>query len=361
MVRSVSISLSLATSLKKKALEATVREVRSAVNFYARYLWMNHGGLDSETLHRYEGGSLSERHRTNALKVALEMVYSARALEVATRVKSSIPISSGAVTLSSLVCHVEPGKGSFDYVLKVSGLKPYKPIVIPFKSHKRLNHWLAKTGAYIKQGAVLDLRRCRAILWVEVPQEKDPKPGITLGVDVGKNKMLSTSEGHFFGTGFKRVCDSIKRKKPGSNSKRRARITRLHYINRECKRLPWSDLGVLKIEELKNLKKDKKVGRGIAFRKAMAPWTYRQVSTRLTQLAQENRVRLELVNPKNTSRECPQCGWVAKENRVGEVFKCVRCNYTADADYVGALNISRRPPDNSRQSIVAGSLTKEPV
>lgn len=46
------------------------------------------------------------------------------------------------------------------------------------------------------------------------------------------------------------------------------------------------------------------------------------------------------VEPRNTSRRCPECGHVAKENRVTQAkFKCIRCGHTAHADVVGALNI----------------------
>jgi transposase len=357
LIRSVPISLDLSTASKKRALNALIEEVRSSINFFCRSLWKNPGKLDAETMNRFTGRTLSYRHRSNALKIALETVSTTKSNARLLGIKPSIPVSKNAIILSSLVCKIEPGKKSFNYVLKVSGLKSGKPIVIPFKSHKRLNHWLGNPGASFKQGAIINLKRNRAILWISVPQEAGTKPGKTLGVDIGKNKMLATSEEEFFGTDFKRICDDVKRKKPGSKAKRRARTTRKCYINRTCKQLPWSSMGCLRIENLKHLKRGKKIGRGKRFRIAMAPLVYREVGTRLTQLAQENRVRLELVNPKNTSRTCPQCGLAAKENRVGEVFKCIRCNYTADADYVGALNILVRPPENSRQSMVAGSLS----
>jgi len=49
------------------------------------------------------------------------------------------------------------------------------------------------------------------------------------------------------------------------------------------------------------------------------------------------------VNPKNTSRECPDCGHTAKENRKNQSeFVCQACEYTANADYVGAVNIRGR-------------------
>ncbi|MGA5507410.1 RNA-guided endonuclease InsQ/TnpB family protein [Streptomyces umbrinus] len=48
------------------------------------------------------------------------------------------------------------------------------------------------------------------------------------------------------------------------------------------------------------------------------------------------------VDPRNTSRTCPECGHVAAENRpTQEKFHCVSCRHSAHADTVGALNVLR--------------------
>ncbi len=48
------------------------------------------------------------------------------------------------------------------------------------------------------------------------------------------------------------------------------------------------------------------------------------------------------VDPRNTSRRCPECGHTAKENRpTQEEFHCVSCGHNAHADTVGALNVLR--------------------
>ncbi|WP_282693669.1 transposase [Streptomyces sp. CC208A] len=48
------------------------------------------------------------------------------------------------------------------------------------------------------------------------------------------------------------------------------------------------------------------------------------------------------VDPRNTSRECPECGHTAKGNRpTQEKFRCVGCGHQARADHVGALNVLR--------------------
>lgn len=46
------------------------------------------------------------------------------------------------------------------------------------------------------------------------------------------------------------------------------------------------------------------------------------------------------VPPQNTSRTCPACGHVAKENRQTQAkFACVECGFVENADLVGAINI----------------------
>lgn len=48
------------------------------------------------------------------------------------------------------------------------------------------------------------------------------------------------------------------------------------------------------------------------------------------------------VDPRNTSRRCPECGHTAKDNRpTQETFHCVACGHHAHADTVGAVNVLR--------------------
>ena len=48
------------------------------------------------------------------------------------------------------------------------------------------------------------------------------------------------------------------------------------------------------------------------------------------------------VSPKNTSRKCPVCGHVSKDNRqTQDTFCCVKCGYTENADVNAARNILR--------------------
>jgi hypothetical protein len=348
--RSIKISLALATATKLRRLNTLLCEVRSCTQHYVNYLWDQPGRLDTTTLNQVSGGSLSYRHRSNCLKVALETISATRKAAKATRKRASCPIISGRIRLSSLVAKVECGKSTFDYVLKVSCLTSGKPITIPFKSHKRLNHWLNKLGAKLLQGCVLG--DGWAALWIDVPDQQT-KAGSDLGVDIGINKLFVDSNGNQYGTGMKAICAKVRRCKPGSKRLIQVSRARKDYINLAVKQLPWDNLGSIGVERLKNLKLGKKPSRGKTFRKAIAPWTYRQAITRIEMLAQENRVRLVAVDPRNTSRTCPICKTVAKESRRAERFCCVSCGFAADADHVSAVNVLVRAHPNSEQSMVA--------
>ena len=49
------------------------------------------------------------------------------------------------------------------------------------------------------------------------------------------------------------------------------------------------------------------------------------------------------VPPHNTSRTCPCCGHVSKDNRQTQAqFLCVDCGYENNADVVGAINVLAR-------------------
>ncbi|WP_432073035.1 RNA-guided endonuclease InsQ/TnpB family protein [Streptomyces wuyuanensis] len=49
------------------------------------------------------------------------------------------------------------------------------------------------------------------------------------------------------------------------------------------------------------------------------------------------------VDARNTSRTCPECGHVAKENRATQAtFACTACGFAANADHVGATNVLNR-------------------
>ena len=337
MRRACKISLKFLTKRKQRKIFALLQSYRTAVNFYIKSLWKVKGKQDAPTLARLKSSRLSQRYRQAALKQAMEMIVFSKRSAKALGNPCTCPIFNGYAVLDSRFAVIEEGEKSFDLIVKLSTLTKRQKIVIPCKKTKSLNKWMKVPGAKIVQGCGLSEKG--VILWVELFDLPEKTTGVDLGVDIGVNKLLADSNGKFYGTDFKTIRDNVLKTKKGSKGCRRARTTRNHFINRVVKQLPWDTLKTIGVEDLNGLKTGKKKGRGKSFRRAMIPWTYRQVLSRISNLASENRVRLIKVNPAKTSQTCPICGMVSKKNRQGEKFCCVKCNHKNDSDVVGAQNI----------------------
>jgi IS605 OrfB family transposase len=249
----------------------------------------------------------------------------------------SVPVFKGKAVLDSRHVIVEDGEHAFDLIVKLSTLKSGNRTIIPTKHTTMTRKWLSKPNAKFIQGCALS--ESSLTLWVDVPVQSDKQDGRVIGIDMGVNKLMADSDCNFYGRDFKSISSKIRRKKPKSEAKQRAIKERDNFIGRAVNQLPWSKLKAIGVEDLTGIKTGKKKNRGRQFRKAMAPWIVRQVVNRISNKASENRVRLIKVNPTNTSRTCPICGGVSKENRKGEMFQCIACGYKGDADHIGALNI----------------------
>ena len=107
------------------------------------------------------------------------------------------------------------------------------------------------------------------------------------------------------------------------------------------------------------VRKAKDTGRGIAVedlhgirdrvtvhkaqRATLHSWSFFQLRAFLTYKATLSGVALVAVDPRNTSRTCPECGNVDKANRRSQAeFACTGCGFAAHADHVGARNVASR-------------------
>lgn len=78
-------------------------------------------------------------------------------------------------------------------------------------------------------------------------------------------------------------------------------------------------------------------------RARLSNWGFAQLRQFLTYKARLAGVALVLVDPRNTSRECPACGHIAKANRPNrETFVCQSCGLAGPADDIAARNIRAR-------------------
>lgn len=117
-------------------------------------------------------------------------------------------------------------------------------------------------------------------------------------------------------------------------------------INQELKKIDFSYIKTLVVEDLKNVKKGKgrKAKRGKRFsryaNRLLAHWAYHRALTKLEMLCEENRVQIARVNPRGTSKACNRCG--SKGIRRNERFVCPACGNKDDADHNASCNIRDR-------------------
>lgn len=91
-------------------------------------------------------------------------------------------------------------------------------------------------------------------------------------------------------------------------------------------------------------------------RARLANWPFRQLRSFVAYKARLAGVPVVYVDPRNTSRTCPECGCIDKANRPNQAtFSCVSCGYSAAADHNAARMIRARAA--VRQPMVASNST----
>jgi len=356
MRRACRVTLKFSTAATRRRIRALIQEYRAAVNLFVRRLWNQPDiGLNKATLEKLPNLHLSQRYKSQCLKQALELIFATKKSAKALKKKCARPVFTGWPVLDAKFVGVEPGRKSFDLVLKVSTLKKGRRAVLPTRRTAVVNRWLDEPDARLVQGC--ELRNDSAIVWVEMPDPgtetasvAEADPSRVLGIDLGINKLIADSDGSVYGADCKDVLAEVNRHRPGTKARRRAMACRDQFIDETVNSLPWGSFDVLAMEDLKGIKTGKNKKRSRDFRRSVAPWTARRVKARVAQRCEENRVLLVTVAPAYTSRACPQCGCRDTGNRNGESFKCIGCGHAADADFVGALNVKRLGSGGSLES-----------
>ena len=193
---------------------------------------------------------------------------------------------------------------------------------------------------------------------IDAPEPTPDEPRGYLGVDLGIVNIAADSDGETYSggqvNGLRKRNTKLRAKLQTNGSKAATRRLkkRSHKEQRFAKHVNHCISKRLVV-------KAKDTGRGIALedlkgiltritvRKAQRrqhhSWAFRQLRSFIEYKARLVGVVIALVDPRNTSRTCPQCGFVSKSNRKSQsLFSCVSCGFSSAADTVAAGNISRR-------------------
>lgn len=166
--------------------------------------------------------------------------------------------------------------------------------------------------------------------------------GDVVGIDMGRNKIISCSNGvtettHATGACTKHVLEKIAHRQQGSKGHARARKQLINQINYSIKHdVPWHLLQQVVIEDLSDIKQGNSWGRRHQF------WRVAHATRQIELKSEENGVRVTRVSAAYTSQTCASCGFKHKNNRTGEKFSCLSCGHVTDADINAAVNIRDR-------------------
>jgi putative transposase len=195
------------------------------------------------------------------------------------------------------------------------------------------------------------------------------EPTGILGVDLGVVNLATDSDGTVYkADGVDRVRTRIDRlrahlQSAGTKSAKRhlkalgqreGRFRRQtnHCISKEIVARAEGTARAVALEELGGIRQRTTVRR--SQRRRHLSWSFRQLRTFVEYKAAALGVPVVLVDPRNTSRTCPSCGSVAKQNRpTRDEFRCVSCGLAGPADRIAATNIAARAGVD--RPIVAGS------
>lgn len=92
--------------------------------------------------------------------------------------------------------------------------------------------------------------------------------------------------------------------------------------------------GTIQMEDLTGISKDDIF---------LKNWSYYDLQQKIKYKAEEVGIKVKLIDPSYTSQRCSKCGYIHKDSRPNQkMFKCVKCGFTANADYNAARNIATK-------------------
>jgi IS605 OrfB family transposase len=179
-----------------------------------------------------------------------------------------------------------------------------------------------------------------------------------LGVDLGVTNIAVDSTGKVYSS--KEVngvrCRQRKLRAKLQSKGTKAAHRRLKQLaGKEYRFATWTNHNISK----RIVEKAKCTGQGIAVeeltgirgrvkarkpqRSTLHSWSFFQLRQFLEYKGKLLGVPVVAVDPHNTSRTCPSCGCIDKQNRrTQDKFLCVGCGYSGLADHIAAINIGRR-------------------
>lgn len=183
---------------------------------------------------------------------------------------------------------------------------------------------------------------------VDVPEDKEYQATGWLGIDLGVKIIAQTSDGESFsGSHVNRLRHRhrnvrAKAQSRGTRSSRRFLARRRqkecrfarnlnHCISKKIVAIAKRTNRGVAVEDLSNIRS--RIRATKKQRTVLHSWAFAQLKGMIQYKAKRAGVPYTEVDPRNSSRECSQCGHVAKANRKTQAkFCCVSCGHSENAD-----------------------------
>lgn len=188
-----------------------------------------------------------------------------------------------------------------------------------------------------------------------------------LGVDMGVVQIATDSSGNAHsGSHIKNVrhrhrrlrtklqskgTKSAKRKlKKLSGRERRFANDTNHVVAKRIVATAQRNRQTIALEDLKGIRKRVRVRRGQ--RATLHSWAFHDLAAKIEYKAGLAGIGVVYVDPRNTSRQCSECGYTDKANRPSQaVFRCCECGFSLNADHNAARNVSSRADINRPNAV----------
>ncbi len=248
---------------------------------------------------------------------------------------------------------------------------PHNETVSLASIHGRLKGVRVRLGNYQRQlltgqnptaGTLFyDARRHKwYINFVIALPDHEPSGDEPLGVDLGINRILTTSDGEIkSGRHLNRVREKYQRTKASLQRKATKNAKRVlkrlsgrearfqkdvnHCLSKQVVKTAADSNRFLALEDLNGIRL-RTTNKGKRLRRMIGRWAFFQLRTFIAYKAEERGVVLALVDPRNTSKSCSRCGEMGSRRK--HLFSCKSCGFQGDADYNAALNIALRASVN---------------
>jgi len=231
--------------------------------------------------------------------------------------------------------------------------------------------WDRRYDGYENGEARLVYRGDRMMLWIskKIPRPEPYKPRDVIAIDVNERKIVYGDDGinkerdTEIGEAhrWKLLAESLQKRYSSPRypawRRRRGILNRIRSYHRKARNVleDWARKTSLEIvglakrlgyavarEDLKGLINSLRKIENKDHRTKLIIMGYRRLGKWIDWQAEKQGVPLAIVNPNGISSECPKCDSKGLEENGYRRLKCPQCDFEADRDVIGKLNIKKR-------------------